>query len=99
MKLIMMKPTLCVPLKRLEVDDSFEPMDPHLFTRSGVMEESDRGDWEICHVEPGARVWATLMPNGNVHISDRDDHTCHAQVEAADVGELPRPSSGWGIKP
>lgn len=73
------KAILCVLNKDIEVDNSFLPIDKDLFYHTGKIEESDRGDYEICILKAGSKVWAKLMPNNIYHISDSENSlTTHA---------------------
>lgn len=80
------KYVLCTTKKDLEVDDSFQPIDEHLFVHTGQIEDSDRGDYELCIIKAGSRVWAQLMPHGQYYITDREgSNVCHAQCLEQDL--------------
>lgn len=75
---------LTTTLKDIEVDESFCPLDEALFIHTGVYEESDRGDYEICVIKAGSRVWTYLVPNNQYYITDgQNSHVCHASVDAS----------------
>lgn len=80
------KPVLCVTKKDIEVDDSFNPIDTAMFEHTGTFEESDRGEYEVCIIKAGSRVWATLMPNNIYYISDSEkSQEVHADCKAEDL--------------
>ncbi len=73
-------------LKDITGDDSFIPIDADFFVKTGIFEDGDDCEYEICIIRAGSHVWGKLFPNGKYYISDAKDlNVCHAQVSASDL--------------
>lgn len=86
MKKINFFESVLVELNRdVEVDDEFIPIDETLFVNTGVFEQSERGDYELCTLKKGSPVYVSMMPNGVFYVTDSENSSrCHAQVVLSD---------------
>lgn len=71
-------------LRDVEVDETFVPLDTHLFEMTGVFEEYEDGEYEVCKVKAGSTVYACLNPNNTWSMSDRSKSSIHASLKEKD---------------
>ena len=93
--------TVEVTLNRdVEVSDEFSPMDESLFVHSGVFEESEHGEYELCTVKKGSRAFVYMAPNGTFSMTDSNSsHTSHAQLQLQDFNLPPNTNFVKSMKP
>ena len=90
--------TVEVTLNRdVEVSDEFCPMDEDLFLHSGIFEESDKGDYEICTIKKGSHVFISMSPNGQFSITDSSGN--HATLQLSDFNLPPNTQFAQAMKP
>ena len=71
--------------KDLEVSDEFIPENSQDLISSGIIEESERGNYEIMTLKSGSNAYAFVGIGGEFSLTDSDgSHTSHGVLERAD---------------
>lgn len=71
--------------KDIEVSDEFIPQNSQDLISSGIIEESERGNYEIMTLKAGSNAYAFVGISGEFSLTDSDgSHTSHGVIQRSD---------------